>query len=168
MNKSLLRGILNRILHLIARFAPGCTTVRPFIHKLRGVKISGRVFIGDEVYLENDYPECVEMQDGAQIALRATVIAHFRGTGKVVIGRNVWVGPHSLIAASAPGQILTIGEGAVLAGGAVVTKNVAPHTFVGGVPAKPIAIAGVPMTLKTRYEDFQKGLMPIRQSVETK
>jgi acetyltransferase-like isoleucine patch superfamily enzyme len=157
--KSVARGIFNRILHLIARLGPGCTTVRPFLHRLRGVRIEGRVFIGDEVYLENDYPECVEIHDGAQIALRATIIAHFRGSGKVVIGRNVWIGPHSLIAASQPGQVVTIGEGAVLAGGSVVTKDVAPHTFVGGVPARPIARATVPMTLKTSYDDFKKGLV---------
>jgi serine acetyltransferase len=157
--KSMGRGIVNRILHLMARLGPGCTTIRPFLHKLRGVKINGHVFIGDEVYLENDYPECVEINDGAQIALRSTIIAHFRGSGKIIIGKNVWIGPHSLVAASRPGQVVTIGEGAVLAGGSVVTKDVPPGTFVGGVPARHIAFARVPMSLETSYEDFQKGLV---------
>lgn len=159
--KSVARGVFNRVLHLAARFGPGCTTIRPFLHRLRGVRISGRVFIGDEVYLENDYPECVEIHDGAQITVRTTIIAHFRGSGRVVIGRNVWIGPHSLVAASQPGQVVTIGEGAVLAGGCVVTRDVPPHTFVGGVPAKPIALATVPMTLTTSYDDFRKGLVRI-------
>ena len=70
--KSIIRGSANRILHLIARFGPGATTFRPYLHKLRGVKIYGNVFIGDDVYLENEYPEAVEIHDGAGIALRET------------------------------------------------------------------------------------------------
>jgi len=146
---------------MCARFGPGCTTLRPLLHRYRGVKIEGHVFIGDEVYIENEYPECVEILDGAQITLRSTIIAHFRGAGRVVIGKNVWVGPHSFITASAPGQTVTIGEGAVLAAGSVVTRDVPAFTFVGGVPARPIARVTVPMTLETSYEDFQKGLLKI-------
>ncbi len=161
MNKRLSRRVANRFLHLCARFCPGCTTLRPFLHRLRGVRIDGSVFIGDEVYIENEYPECIEIRDGAQITLRSTIIAHFRGTGRVIIGKDVWVGPHSFIAASAPGQVVTIGEGSVLAAGSVVTKDVDPYTFVGGVPARPIATVRVPMKLTTSYEDFERGLVPI-------
>ena len=61
MKKSLGRRIINRTLHLIAQYSPGATGFRPFIHKLRGVKILGDVFIGDQVYLENEYPHRVEL-----------------------------------------------------------------------------------------------------------
>lgn len=50
---------------------------------------------------------------------------------EVVIGDFSWVGAHAIIL---PG--VTIGKGAVVAAGAVVTKNVSPYTIVGGVPAK--------------------------------
>ena len=53
--------------------------------------------------------------------------------GSVIIEDNVWIAPHSIIL---PGVV--IGEGSVVATGAVVTKNVPPHTLVGGVPAKVI------------------------------
>ena len=53
--------------------------------------------------------------------------------GRVVIGNRVWIGPHSIILHS-----VTIGEGAVIAAGAVVTKDVEPYTLVGGIPARPI------------------------------
>ena len=51
----------------------------------------------------------------------------------IVLGRNVWVGSHSTIL-----QGVTVGEGAIIAAGSVVTKDVPPRTIVGGVPAKPI------------------------------
>jgi hypothetical protein len=72
---------------MIARFGSGATTFRPYLHKLRGVKIYGNVFIGDDVYLEYEYPEAVEIHDGAGIALRSTIIAHYRGPGKIIIGK---------------------------------------------------------------------------------
>jgi len=51
----------------------------------------------------------------------------------VKIASDVWIGANCLVL---PG--VTIGEGAVLAGGSVVTKDVAPFTIVGGCPAKVI------------------------------
>jgi acetyltransferase-like isoleucine patch superfamily enzyme len=153
----LIRGAFNRIIHIIVRFSPGATTLRPFLHKLRGVKIKGKVFIGDDVYLENEFPECVEINDGAQIALRSIIMAHFRGTGNIIIGEKAWIGPGCIIAAST-GQRLIIGEGAVLAAGSVVTKDILPFTFVGGAPAKPIASVTIPMTMNVNYNDFKNGL----------
>lgn len=47
------------------------------------------------------------------------------------IGNDVWIGSNSTIL-----QGVTIGDGAIIAAGAVVTKDVAPNTIVGGVPAK--------------------------------
>ncbi len=52
----------------------------------------------------------------------------------VAIGDYVWLGPRCIIL---PG--VTVGEGAVVAAGAVVTKDIEPYTVVGGVPAQKIA-----------------------------
>lgn len=49
------------------------------------------------------------------------------------IGRNVWIGANAVVL---PG--VSIGDGAVVAAGAVVTKDVPPCTIVGGVPAKKL------------------------------
>lgn len=49
------------------------------------------------------------------------------------IGRNVWIGAHATVL---PG--VTIGDGAIVAAGAVVTKDVPAEAVVGGVPAKLI------------------------------
>ena len=109
MKKSALRRVFNRILGMLARFAPGATSLRPFLHKLRGVRITGRVFIGDDVYMENEYPECIELHDGAQINLRSILIAHTRGSGRIVIGKDAFVGANCVLMAS-PGATLTVGE----------------------------------------------------------
>lgn len=49
----------------------------------------------------------------------------------IVVGKNVWIGSNSTILSG-----VTIGENSVVAAGAVVTKDVAPNSIVGGIPAK--------------------------------
>jgi acetyltransferase-like isoleucine patch superfamily enzyme len=159
--KGLWKRVVNRLLHSLAKSLPGCESLRPFIHKLRGVKISGKVFIGDEVYIENEYPENVEIQDEAAILLRSTIIAHFRqGYGKVIICKKARIAAGCIVSASSKDPLI-IGEGALVAAGSVVTKNVPPYTFVGGVPAKPIAKMTIPATQKTKWEDVKKGMVPL-------
>lgn len=57
----------------------------------------------------------------------------------VVIGNDVWIGSNAKILAG-----VTVGDGAVIAAGAVVVKDVPPYHVVGGVPAKLI---------KSRFDD---------------
>ena len=52
---------------------------------------------------------------------------------KVVVGNDVWIGTHAMILGG-----VTVGNGAVIGAGAVVTKDVPPYAIVGGVPAKII------------------------------
>ncbi len=52
---------------------------------------------------------------------------------KITIKNDVWIGANCIIVAG-----VTIGEGAVVAAGSVVTKDVPPFTVVGGVPSKII------------------------------
>lgn len=162
MKKSAARRISNRILGMLARFAPGATSLRPFLHKLRGVRITGRVFIGDDVYLENEYPDCIELHDGAQICLRSILIAHTRGPGRIVIGKDAFVGANSVLVAS-PGATLTIGEGAVITTSSVVASDVPAHTLVGNEKARPLARATVPLTMETPFDRFLAGLRPLRR-----
>ena len=51
----------------------------------------------------------------------------------ITLGKNVWVGSNSTIL-----QGVTIGDNAVIAAGAVVTKDVPENTIVGGIPARII------------------------------
>src|SRR5690242_15104561 len=100
MKKSILRGWVNRWLHLVARLVPLGLPTRVRLHRLRGVAIGSDVFIGDEVYLENEYPECIEIGDGAQISMRAMLLAHTRGPGRIVIGPEAYIGPGCIIIAA--------------------------------------------------------------------
>jgi maltose O-acetyltransferase len=70
----------------------------------------------------------------------------------VKIGDYVFIGPRAIILAG-----VTIGDGAVVAAGAVVTKDVDPYTIVGGVPAKVIGERGLkdPHYKLGRFKLFQ-------------
>ncbi|MCP1997550.1 CatB-related O-acetyltransferase [Flavobacterium sp. HSC-61S13] len=61
--------------------------------------------------------------------------------GDTIVGNDVWIGHHVTIM---PG--ITIGDGAIIATNATVTKDVAPYTVVGGNPAQLI---------KKRFSDEQ-------------
>ena len=52
---------------------------------------------------------------------------------RIVIGNDVWIGARAMICDG-----VTVGDGAVIAAGSVVTKSVAPYAIAGGVPAQPI------------------------------
>lgn len=53
--------------------------------------------------------------------------------GPIEIGSDIWIGVNSFILSG-----VTIGHGAVVGAGAVVTKDVPSYTIVGGNPAKPL------------------------------
>ncbi len=80
-----------------------------------------------------------------------------------MIEKDVFVGPHCLIL---PG--VRIGKGAVIKGGAVLTRNVPAHTFWGPPESGPIANAVIPLTNAHSYDQFVIGLRPIRQKFPSK
>ena len=64
---------------------------------------------------------------------KADVAKAWDNKGDIVIGNDVWIGYEAVIMAG-----VHIGNGAIIATRAVVTKDVPPYTIVGGVPARPI------------------------------
>lgn len=71
----------------------------------------------------------------------------FAGEGaRVIVESYAWISARVIIL---PG--VTIGQGAVVAAGAVVTKDVAPYTVVGGVPAKEIAKRNTDLKYKLNH-----------------
>lgn len=64
---------------------------------------------------------------------KADVASAWDNKGDIVIGNDVWIGFEAVIMAG-----VHIGNGAIIGAHAVVTKDVAPYTIVGGVPARAI------------------------------
>jgi carbonic anhydrase/acetyltransferase-like protein (isoleucine patch superfamily) len=58
---------------------------------------------------------------------------YFEEYRQTIIGNDVWIGARAILIDG-----ITVGDGAVIGAGAVVTKDVPPYAIVGGVPAKII------------------------------
>jgi maltose O-acetyltransferase len=69
--------------------------------------------------------------------------------GDVIIGDRVWIAYRAIILPS-----VTIGEGAVVAAGSVVTKNVEPYTIVAGNPARLIKNRNRDMEYSLHYQPW--------------
>ena len=154
---STVRGFTNRILQLLALYAPGATSTRVWLHRLRGVHIGDGTFIGTAAILETERPDLVSIGKRVNIGIRTVIIAHFWDQLGVEIGDDAFVGPGVIIMPN-----VKIGAGAVVAAGSVVTKSVPELTMVRGNPAQPIARCRVPLGLSTPLDVFMRGLRPIR------
>lgn len=79
------------------------------------------------------------------------------GKPKITIGNDVWIGAHTFINCS---KVISIGDGAVIGAGAVVTKDVPPYSVVVGVPAKVIKYRYPPdmirALLKTKWWEWSE------------
>ena len=64
---------------------------------------------------------------------KSNITTAWDNKGDIVIGNDVWIGYETVIMAG-----VHIGDGAIIAARAVVTKDVPPYTIVGGTPAKEI------------------------------
>jgi acetyltransferase-like isoleucine patch superfamily enzyme len=93
------------------------------------IRGQGGVTIGDRVYTS---PHCqlIAVNHVLDDPTRSFVTQGITARG-ITIEDDVWIGSGAIILDG-----VRIGNGAVVAAGAVVTKDVPPHTVVGGVPAK--------------------------------
>lgn len=168
MRDPVLRGMRNRMLQVAALYAPGAQSLRPRLHRMRGVKVGRGVFIGTDAIIETSQPHLVSIGDGSVIGIRSTIIAHFRGSTRadrgdgaaisVCIEEDAFIGPGVIILPN-----VTIGRGAVVNAGSVVTRSVPPLTMVQGNPATPVAHCGVALGMNTPLKEFYRRLSPIKR-----
>jgi acetyltransferase-like isoleucine patch superfamily enzyme len=83
--------------------------------------------------------------------------ADARSKGDIVVGHDVWIGVNAIILSG-----VKIGNGAVIAAGSVVCKNVPPYSVCGGVPAKVIKMR-FPENQITALEKLQWWDWPIEK-----
>jgi maltose O-acetyltransferase len=112
---------------------------------MKQIKIGSRTSINRDCKLiASHYYKDVFIEIGDNVAIGPEVTFFAAGhdyrhidlpdtADSIKICDNVWIGGRSVIL-----QGVTVGEGAVIAAGSVVTKNVEPYTIVGGNPAKYI------------------------------
>ena len=84
--------------------------------------------------LDTTHPQGVHIGDGTLVAFHAVIFAHDLSrhlSAHTYIGRNCFIGAHAIIM---PGVV--IGDQSIVGAGAVVTKDVPPHSIVGGNPAR--------------------------------
>ncbi|GAB4388036.1 MAG: hypothetical protein Kow0025_04990 [Thermodesulfovibrionales bacterium] len=160
-------GMKNRLLQLAALYAPGFKTTRVWLHRMRGVSIGDNVSIGLSALIETAYPSLVSIGDNVSIGMRAIIIGHLRdltaqaregGEPTVRIEDDVYIGPGVIVLPN-----VTIGRGAVVSAGSVVSRSVPPRTLVQGNPAMPIAYCGVSLGGGVSYEQFLRHLKPIKE-----
>jgi heptaprenylglycerol acetyltransferase len=159
--------LIKRLFNRLAFFLPGGSSLRPTIHRWRGVKMGKNVWISQYVYLDELYPEAITIGDNCTLGLRTSIFTHFhwgptRGTEgykPVVIESDVFIGPHCVVL---PG--VHIGEGAVIKAASLVSRNIPPRVFWGLPSGEPLAALTVPLTPQHSYEEFIQGMRPLKRA----
>lgn len=124
-------------------------SVRPWLWKLTGVKIKGKVSIGYDVYYDVGNAKHLTIEDGVWIASRCLLLCHRRILNDYFIGddynklpykrepihlkKGCVIGMGSIVM---PG--VTIGEGAIIGAGSLVTKDIPAWTIAVGNPCKVV------------------------------
>lgn len=110
--------------------------------KLGGVDVKGPCWIYRNVYFDSVAPHLVTIGKNVTITQDTTILTHFldptqKGRmyrlGKVVIEDDVFIGCNTVICNS-----VTIGKGAIIGAGSIVTKDIPPYQCWAGNPARYI------------------------------
>lgn len=110
--------------------------------KLGGVNVLGPCYIYRDVYFDSVAPHLITVGKNVTITQNTTILTHYldpnkRGRvfrlGEVYIQDDVFIGCNTIICNS-----VTIGEGAIIGAGSVVTKNIPPYQCWAGNPARYI------------------------------
>ena len=132
---------------IIEPFAP--RNLRAKILRRIGCNVGKHVFVGDFVRVDLHYAKMIYIDDYAHLTAGCRLLCHQRDLsnyrvgdnasecgyrlGEIHIGKGVMIGQESMIM---PG--VTIGDGAIVGAGSLVTKDIPPYCVAVGRPAKVI------------------------------
>jgi acetyltransferase-like isoleucine patch superfamily enzyme len=134
------KAVRNFIFIQLARYCPSLPVKNWIYRHVLGMKVGRETAFALMVMVDVFFPERIEVGDNAIIGYNTTILTHeylikeYR-LGNVRIGNGVMIGANTTIL---PG--ITIGDGAVVAAGSVVHKDVAPGSFVGGNPLRELSM----------------------------
>ncbi|MBW7453621.1 acyltransferase [Paenibacillus sepulcri] len=132
------KAVRNFICIQITRYCPSLPMKNWIYRHILGMKVGRDTAFALMVMVDVFFPERIKVGDNTIIGYNTTILTHeylireYR-LGDVVIGSDVLIGANTTIL---PG--VSIGDGAVVAAGSVVHKNVAAGAFVGGNPLREI------------------------------
>lgn len=147
-----LRKLKKKTLKYFAKNLP-CASLRIFLYKNCGYRIGKQAYIAEGLTIAEKLEDTDNLIIGDRVAIGPNVIlltssdpnySHIRPyvkiqRGRILIEDDAWLGAGSIIMPD-----ITIGRGAVVGAGSVVTKNVDPYNIVAGVPAKTIKKVEMP------------------------
>lgn len=123
--------------------------IRPWVLRKIGCHVGKDVFIGSRVWIDAGHADLIHIEDHAHVTGLTVLLCHkrelsdyYRGddyaklpykTGEIHLGRGCSTGTGTLVM---PG--VTIGEGAIVGAGSLVTKDIPAWTIAIGRPAKVI------------------------------
>lgn len=130
------KGVRNFIFIQLSRYCPVLSLKNAIYRRVLGMKVGEHTAFGLMVMVDVFFPELITIGRNSVIGYNTTILAHeylikeYR-LGEVQIGNEVMVGANCTIL---PG--VAIGDGAVVAAGSVVHKDVPAGAFVGGNPLR--------------------------------
>ena len=147
-----MRKLIKKLLKSLAGSALG-NPCRNFLLRRCGYSIGKDVYIADGLTIVEELADRdhVIIGDRVSFAPKVTLVtsSHPNNSlirpfvptprGQVIIEADAWVGIGAIILPN-----VTVGRGAVVGAGSVVTKDVPPFTIVAGIPAKQIADVPMP------------------------
>ncbi len=123
--------------------------LRPFFLRRLGCKVGKGVFIGDNVKIDINHADLVQLDENVHIASGSRLLCHQRNLSNYCIGddyaklgyvlKKIHMKKGSLIGMDTfvmPG--VTIGEGAIVGAGSLVTKDIPDWSIATGRPAKVV------------------------------
>jgi len=150
-----IRSAITNIIFEVASHFNIWSRYKNMLFRFVGLKIGRDVLVSQYTRVDGLLPNLIILEDHTALGVSCNLITHTfidRGDVRAFLYGPIQICKYARIGASVtitPG--VTVGEGAVVAAGSLVNKDVPPYTMVGGVPAKQIKEID-PATYQARIE----------------